>query len=205
MKVNIGPYKTYYSLYIGKTHDNQTIDKLIDLWNKIFCEKLPINKWFLKINDILPDRKVSIKVHDYDTWNIDHTLSLIITPLLKQLKETKHGAPLVDDEDVPDSIKSTSAKPEEKEYDTDEFWFDRWNYVIDEMIFAFESISGDWESQFHHGEFDYSFKETEKDGFKTIEFNRDNYYFDEKGHEACYERIKNGLRLFSKYYFGLWT
>lgn len=204
MKVNIGPYKKYYSLYIGKTHSNPWIDRAINFWNHIICEKTPINEWFLKINNIFPERKVSIKLHNYDSWSADHTISLIIAPILKQLKETKHGAPYVDDEDVPDAIKSTAAKPKEKEYDIDEFFFDRWTYVLDEMIFAFESISSDWEAQFYHGELEVSFKESNKEKCDTIEFDKSNYYYDEEGHDACYKRIKNGLRLFSKYYFALW-
>ena len=42
----------------------------------------------------------TIVIHDYDTWNIDVTLAHIIVPMLKQLKEKKHGAPFVDNEDV---------------------------------------------------------------------------------------------------------
>ena len=34
-------------------------------------------------------RKESIHIHDYDTWNMDHTLALIALPMLKQLKETE--------------------------------------------------------------------------------------------------------------------
>jgi len=41
-------------------------------------------------------RKVQVAIHDYDTWSADHTLSLIILPLLKRLKELKHGSPIVD-------------------------------------------------------------------------------------------------------------
>ncbi len=44
---------------------------------------------------------------------MDYTLSHIVVPMLKQLKETKHGAPFVDDEDVPEELKSTSAPPKE--------------------------------------------------------------------------------------------
>jgi len=43
-------------------------------------------------------RVETILLDPYDTWNMDHTLALIIVPMLKQLKATKHGAPCVDDE-----------------------------------------------------------------------------------------------------------
>jgi acetylornithine/succinyldiaminopimelate/putrescine aminotransferase len=39
--------------------------------------------------------------------------------MLKQLQETKHGAPLVDDEDVPEHLRSTTAPPRENEWDVD--------------------------------------------------------------------------------------
>jgi len=31
-------------------------------------------------------RKENVHIHDYDTWNMDHTLALIALPMLKQLK-----------------------------------------------------------------------------------------------------------------------
>jgi hypothetical protein len=204
MKVYIGPYKKYYSLYIAKTSDNMIIDNIINIWNKIVCEKLPFNDWVNKLNTIRPEREISVEIDDYDVWNLDSTLALIITPALKVLKKNKQGAPLVDDDDVPDHLKSTNARPKEHEYDTDEFWFDRFEYVLDEMIFAFDSINNDWEAQYHHGDIDWTFEESDNTGFSKIKVNKDNYSFDEEGYKEQYERIKNGLRLFSKYYFTLW-
>jgi hypothetical protein len=55
-----------------------------------------------------PEIKI-IKIDKWDTWSMDHTLSPIILPMLKQLKEVKHGAPNVEDEDVPEHLRSTSA------------------------------------------------------------------------------------------------
>lgn len=83
------------------------------------------------------DRFVEVILHEYDTWSLDHTLSHIIAPCLKQLKETTHGAPSVDNEDVPEEL----WRPENfSEHDCDENWFARWEYVLDEMIWAFETI-----------------------------------------------------------------
>ena len=84
------------------------------------------------------ERKVEIQIDDYDSWNCDHTISLIALPLLKQLKEQKQGAPWVDDEDVPEELRSTSAKPKENEYDIDEFHFARWEYVLDCILWSLE-------------------------------------------------------------------
>ena len=52
------------------------------------------------------------------------------------LKKDKHGAPNTDDADVPDRLKSTSAPPKTNTYDTDEFHFQRWDWILDEMIWA---------------------------------------------------------------------
>ena len=55
---------------------------------------------FLLWIDSKKKRTIKIHIDEWDTWNMDHTLSLIIVPMLKQLKETKHGAPGVDDDDA---------------------------------------------------------------------------------------------------------
>ena len=47
-------------------------------------------------------------------------------------------APLVDDEDVPEELRSTAAPAKENDWDVDENHFKRWDWVLDEMIWAFE-------------------------------------------------------------------
>ena len=116
------------------------------------------------------NRKINIKIHNYDTWNIDHTLALIIHPMLIQLKETNHAYQLVDDEDVPDNLKSSAAPPKKNEWDLDSNATFRWDWVMDELIWTFANI------------LDENIVETPEDII----------------------RQKNGLRLFGKYYRGLW-
>jgi len=53
-------------------------------------------------------RKEYVHIDEYDTWNMDSTLALIILPMLKQLKETKHGSANVENEDVPEYLRSTN-------------------------------------------------------------------------------------------------
>jgi hypothetical protein len=176
-------------------------------------------------DDDLP-REENIVIHPYDTWNMDHTLALIILPMLKQLKATKHGAPLVDDEDVPDSLKSTSAPPKANDWDTDENHFKRWDYVLDEMIWAFQhEVDDDWEDLFFQDEEpQYALKELKSIGVgpgqlrlfpdedgKTIDYElyeliRDDTpsRFDKEGYDNYSKRIANGFRLFGKYYQSLW-
>jgi hypothetical protein len=130
------------------------------------------------------NRKIDyVKIDRWDTWAMDHTLALIILPMLKQLQESKHGAPNVDDADVPEYLRSHMAQPKEYEWDTDSLWHMRWEWVVGEMIFAFEKLNEeDWEDEF----------------FKNKEWDRE-------GWSKVNDRIQNGLMLFGKYYRGLWT
>jgi len=126
------------------------------------------------------DQVVEVQIDSWDTWSMDHTLSYIVLPMLRQLKETKHGAPNVEDEDVPEQLRSTSAPPKKNEWDTDDFHFDRWDWVLDEMIYAFDC------------------KANKDDVYMRFDVN------DRDGMEKEQERISNGFRLFGKYYESLW-
>jgi hypothetical protein len=161
------------------------------------------------------ERIVEVHIDNYDSWGADHTLALVILPVLKQLKETKHGSPHVDDEDVAEhlGIRSTQAAPKENEWDIDEHWHKRWEYVLDCMIWAFnEIVRGDWEDQFWtvkpEADFDRLFAEgtTEDDderGNKELKWKVEGVLDREglKQHEAL---IQQGLNLFGKYYRNLW-
>jgi hypothetical protein len=76
-------------------------------------------------------RTIRVHIDRWDTWSMDHTLGYIVLPMLKQLKETTHGAPFVDDRDVPKELRSTSAREltqEEKDNGhTDDNHFKRWD------------------------------------------------------------------------------
>lgn len=50
---------------------------------------------------------------------------------------------------------STSAPPKKNEWDTDENHFKRWDWIMVEMIFAFEcKLDDTWQEKFSSGEFD---------------------------------------------------
>ena len=205
MKINIGPYKYWFGpyqlcallKYVGVSESS--CDNIAE---KISARPF---EWFDKK---FKKRKISIQIDDYDTWSADHTLSLIIHPLLVKLKNKKDGAPYVDNEDVPENLRSTNAKPKENEWDTDEFHFDRWDYVLDEMIFAFEkSIDNSWEEEFYSGKSDPEWKcinEDETDPEKRL-YEDDTFKIDHDGMKRIQNRIQNGHRLFGKYYSHLWT
>jgi hypothetical protein len=155
------------------------------------------------------NRKEKVKIDPWDTWSMDHTLSIIIHPMLLQLKETNHGIADVDDEDVPEELRSTSAPPKENEYEVDANYEARWNWVMDEMIFAFEAIKNDtWEDKYHTGVIDFVHKEIEEGEYKghfILEKGlNDTSHFDKEGWQKENDRISNGTRLFGKYFRALW-
>lgn len=85
------------------------------------------------------NRTEFIRLNREDAWNVDNTISIILIPLLQRLKEDKQGAPLVDDEDVPEYLKSSvgAVNGVLENGDVDDNFFKRWDYVLDEMIYAF--------------------------------------------------------------------
>jgi|SRR6056300_122290 len=144
-------------------------------------------------------RGIDIVIHPYDTWSMDYTLALIIVPMLKQLKETKHGAPLVDTEDVPEHLRPSEEDLHKYKTNgaTDANFFRRWDYVLDEMIWAFEQIAEDDND-------DQFYDHSECEGIDDFEESVKKLKVDRDGLDAHHERIKTGTRLFGKYYRSLW-
>ena len=140
------------------------------------------------------ERKVEIQIDPWDSW---HTLALIALPLIKQLKETKHGSALVDDADVPEEIRSTSAAPKENEWDTEEFFHARWDWVLDEIIWALEQHTDhDSESKFY----DHSGVNEEDELMVRVR----SIKVDREGLVAHQKRVQNGFRLLGLYWTNLW-
>ena len=181
-------------------------------WVEKWSDRLvPISKAIQWVWDLF-DRKIDyVKIDRWDTWSMDHTLSYIILPMLKQLNNDKHGAPYVDDEDVPEELKSTNAEPKENEWDTDSNHFKRWYWALDEMIFAFQSKQDEsWQDAFRSGEIDIKSVPCEWDEngkpklYRMERGPNDTYKCDYEGMKVVEERIQNGFRLFGKYYSSLW-
>lgn len=153
------------------------------------------------------DRKIDyVKVDNWDTWSADDTLARVILPVLKQLKEQKTGYPLVKDEDAPEELRSDKAPPH-KDYEWDANAEKRFDWVLDEMIFAFEHLVDDeWENEFHSGEHDIQWIESDTPGFKQMSHGPNHTFkWDREGQMKVEERIDNGLVLFGKYFRALWT
>ena len=143
---------------------------------------------WLKIANFFNRKIEYVKIDHWDTWGMDSTLAPIILPMLKQLKATKHGSPNVDDEDVPANLQYDKKKKRRTHNGThqiieesEDLIHRRWDWVLDEMIWAFEQIcDDDYDAQYFKDEWD-----------------REAYLANE-------ERITNGTRLFGKYFRALW-
>jgi hypothetical protein len=200
--------KVYLSKYRYHWISPYTVLEKVFFWREIDYDEPIIDKWsdrltpicqgIQKVLDFIHPKINYVKIDRWDTWSMDYTLSHIIVPMLKQLKETKHGSPFVDDEDVPEELKSTSAPPKENDWDTDENHFKRWDWALNEMIWAFEQNLDDKSEEkfFDHAEWD----EKEKDFNKNLH----KIKIDQVGLKAHQDRKANGFRLFGKYYQGLW-
>ena len=213
--------RVYISNYRDHWISPYTILEKIFFWREIDYDEPIIEKWsdrlmplsvaYQKVMDFIHPRINYVKIDKWDTWSMDHTLGFIVLPMLKQLKEKTHGAPYVDDADVPDELKSTNAEPKENEWDTDSNHFKRWYWALDEMIFAFQSKQDEsWQDAFRSGEIDIKSVPCEWDEngkpklYKMERGPNDTYKCDYEGMKVVEERIQNGFRLFGKYYSSLW-
>jgi len=176
--------KVYISKYRDHWVSPYTILEKVFFWREIDYDEPKLTKWADRLRpvcegvqsflDRIHPRITYVKIDKWDTWSMDHTLALVILPMLKQLHADKHGAPNVDDEDVLEELKSTSAPPKEDVWDVDANHFKRWDYILDEMIWAFE----------------YKLKDPDLDDMDVWAANA--------------VRAKDGFRLFGKYYEALW-
>jgi hypothetical protein len=209
MKVYIGPYENYYTTrsfeewWFRRMYKKESwevaeeaytkTDKIVLKTSDIYYNLVlrPLNKFYA-----WKGRKVKVRIDDYDTWSMDHTLALIILPMLRQLQSEKHGSPWVEPKDVPtylqpdpDRIK-LSEEGKVEHWDVDNTVHDRWSWVLSEIIWAFEQIvDEDSDEQFYSGELGNQWQER---------------IFDFEGYKKHHERIDRGLMFFGKYYRGLW-
>ena len=218
MKIKIGPYPNrlicrVHTRYMDRKYgyvdwpepEQQTLfQRSLELFEDAVQSVYNVFNW------IWFDRrkqKVKVRIDRQDTWNMDNTLAHIILPMLVQLKETKHGAPNVDPKDVPVTLrpKKQDVLRYKEVGETDDKFFKRWDWVLDEMIFAFDSkVNDDWEEQFETGESDLQWKKLEDGNYQMVEGPEHTKVYDWEARKKYEERISNGFRLFGKYYEGLW-
>ena len=205
MKVKIGGYPNRLICNIHSNHMNKKYGYVDWPNNQSYEDHVleaiddGIQSVYNVFNWIWFDRrtqKIKVRIDKWDTWSMDHTLAPIILPMLVQLKETKHGAPMVDMEDVPKELRATKKQltAYSKTGEADDNYFKRWDWILDEMIWAFEQKCRDnWDEDFY----EYEDDDTERFGVKLV-------WEDREGQKAHQERMSNGFRLFGRYYENLW-
>lgn len=175
------------------------LDKLEDALQ--FVYSYTVNPIFARMK-----RKIKVKIHDYDVWGLDNTLAHIILPALKLLEEKKHGVPFTDREDAPADAIYDDDNPDNDEYNSG-YAPKRWEYIIGEMMHAFEcELNEDWEDQFHTGKIDMRWKKDDENSKFSTMYHGPNHthVFNREEFDKAWDRRKNGLRLFAKYYHNLW-
>ena len=193
MKIYIGPYaRTYrasnwFDAYIGRVHKKPCWDVLETDYTKIdkvvekICDGLDA-VFRYTINKISHYRalKVKVKIHPYDTWSGDWSLSQVIYPWLLQYKlDNQHTTPT--DEEIDAMIFSFKEIAEERA-DGDQFGSGNMDIHIEEH----EDVHGITRSKLVHGP-EYTYK------------------FDEEANQEYQKKIQDGIDIFAKNFRGLWT
>jgi hypothetical protein len=182
MKVHIGKYPGPIQCKIFTKHMDERYGfiKWPEEYSRYekFLEKLEDSiQWILNntVNRFRGYKQYEyIRIDPWDTWSMDHTLAPIILPMLRQLVDTRRGAHYVENEDRPEHLRAE--KP--TDYGIDEFHSQAWDWVMDEMIYAFDCKAN-------------------KDDVSMRFESREEM-------EVEQARISNGFRLFGKYYEALW-
>ena len=212
MKVKIGEYTSRLTCDIHSNHMNKKYG-YVD-WPKVQDRKDDVlesiedavQSVYNVFNWIWYDRrtqKVKVRIDRWDTWSMDHTLANIVLPMLVQLKRTKHGAPSVDNADVPRELRMSKKDMTQfaKDGSTDDKFFKRWDWILDEMIWAFNQKCRDnWEDDYY----EYSDWDQEESKDPNSLFGLKLVWEDREGQKAHRERMTNGFKLFGKYYENLW-
>lgn len=153
-------------------------------------------------------RKNVVEIDDYDAWEADWVIAQMVLPLLLQVKKDKRGAPVVEDVYVPEELRSTACAPKENKWDTDDNWFKRWDWVLDEIIFAMQEVANNYENEpdmfekvreMTLSETDPKTMTGEIDTGLEIIPHKTVLYTD------YHARVQNGLMLFGVFFTSLWT
>lgn len=166
----------------------KTPDWVYNFGSWLASDKNGNDSWLTKFCDFLNSkrkRKMKIKLDDYDVKNTCETLTCIILPMLKKIKEERKSIPFIDEMDVPEELRSKSVLPDNF-WVVDENFEKRWEWLIDEMIWAFEQLHPDtpnWEDS----------------------YDLENNMYDYEALKAHEERIVRGTTLFGKYFMHLFV
>lgn len=138
----------------------------------------------------------SVIIKDEDVYCMTTVLSHIIYPMLKQFNNCNCAFPDFKEEDLellPEDVRQM--KSEEK-----------WQWILDEMTWAFEQQYMDWEDQYYSGTCDIYFEEIEGEEFLEMKYGPNHTFsVDEKGLQSHYDRMQRGFKLFGQHFLNLWV
>lgn len=209
----IGPYQIVQGLFFWTKTEGRFGRPVYPDWVDKISGWLATNRdgsdsWIAKLCgwiDSKRKRTLKVRIDDHDLWDGPRHMALIILPMLERLQKNKHGAPYVDDEDVPPGLRSTAAPKPEKEYDVDANHFKRYDYILNEMIFAFrlETVES-WEDQCYDGvddcELVFTKNEDGTSSGKLVCGPNHTRTWNQVRFDRINSRRLNGLRLFGKYF-----
>ena len=175
MKIFISNYRHFISpsyKFIDKLHQQEKINENIK--NKL--DKF-VTKLFDLINKIWKKLRIEyIHVDKWDVHSMDITLAKIIHPMLLELKKQDLNYPILGSEHndcFPEKLQvQTDFDPE---FDDDKIMVLRWEYLLEEMIYAFGIISSE------------------------VQYN------DTEMYTVDNERVQKGLQYFGRFYNSLWN
>lgn len=164
-------------------------------------------------------RKIDITVDEFDTWNCDNTLAHLIYPMLCQLRDTNNSVPNEFSDVGGESYEYQASFDFYQESYNEAFsnGIDRWQEVLDKMIWSFEQlVHENYSDKYQHGSPKVEFEKTDKIYPNSITGKTEPTYVmvdrdsienwtDYNGITLAEERIQEGIDLFAKYYRSLWN
>jgi len=196
MKIKIGPYIRWFGCYQLADLMLFWRDKRTDRSVNHFGEWLATNskgemsrlQRFFEWVHSKRSRTLKVKIDSYDVWSMDSTLAIIILPMLRNFKATTLGYKFLAPDEVDDP--QFAALSEEA----------RWNWVVDEMIWAFTQIQPDydWEEQYYLPKVLAPNDSVDAILFSSVDF-------DHVGLKAHQKRMDRGFKFFGQYFQALWN
>lgn len=205
MKVKLGPYTNWVGPYQIAEKLLFWMDKYEDTRVHKFGEWLGQDRKgndsylmrFCQWANSFKKRQEYVHIDRYDVWNADHTMALIIAPLLKSLRANKQGSGYIDDCDVPEHLRSTAVPKPENEWDSDDNLHKRYEWFLDEVVWAFEQHAKEDELEAFY---DHTESNKEPDLMKSFKLVK----VDDAGLAAHNARKQHAFTMFGKYFQTLW-
>lgn len=157
------------------------------------------------------DKVIKIDITYSDCFNLDGTLGRVIVAALEAFKLQEYAGFTVEEQDLPEHLRYeepvmiNGSYTERGLMGTDPLRQERFEWVINEMIFAFKSCYSGEGEDFWIDDPNYDpnadFLIDNEEGSLTINSQLD---IDQEKQAAYNKRIQNGLNMFSKYYKALW-